>query len=207
MTEEEKYQENETSNKQRRDKYAADKTENKRFSFRKCSYGFKVKRHSQNCACKQCPYCRKWNRDMNVHIRHEHPEHHVTEKLDLYKVMRMQCLRGIIDFQKHMENASKRDPSLKKFEVSYKENRGMTISEQLCNDVRVTAEILRKDVSDPLIEGLDTWGVKELFGKQGQQCRKADPKTGQFQEVYIDGTETNVPYHQKNMMQLRDKVY
>lgn len=76
----------------------------------------------------------------------------------------------------------------------------MAIPEQVCNDVRVMAQILRKDVSDPLIEGLDTWGAKELFGKQGQHCRKADPKTGQFQEGYLDGTENNVPFHQENMM-------
>ena len=95
-----------------------------------------------------------------------------------------------------MENGSKRDPSVKKFEVAYKENRGMAIPEQVCNDVRVMAQILRKDVSDPLIEGLDTWGAKELFGKQGQQCRTVDPKTGQFEEGYLDGIGKNVRYHQ-----------
>ena len=35
-------------------------------------------------------------------------------------------------------------------------------------------EILRKYISDPLIEGLDTWGVKELFAKQ-LQSKKLSP--------------------------------
>ena len=99
LTAEKKQHEREGNKKQMKEKRAADNTSNKQFSCRKCSHGFKVKWHSQNCACKQCPYCGKWYRNVNVHIHHEHPEHHVTEKLDLYKVMRMQCLRGIIDFR------------------------------------------------------------------------------------------------------------
>ena len=171
----------------------------------KCQHRFKFKAHAQHCACKLCVYCKSDNihvRDLKTHIRHTHPNIYVKEKLDIFRALRTECINGIKDLQLELENVLTPN-DLEAFKLT----RGKLSSKDASINVRVTANILRKDINDPLIEGLDTWNA-ELFENMGQQCKEVDLNTGAFLEGrYLQGTEDNIPFHQSRMLRTRDEEY
>ena len=100
---EEKAQENAAVNEMMKDRRASDKSPEKRFECIRCSKKFRYKHHCQKCACKLCEHCSEWTRDINKHIRVEHPEEYFKPKKDVYRSLRMDCIRGVIALLKMYE--------------------------------------------------------------------------------------------------------
>ena len=91
QTPEQRVQSYETNNKQRKLTRDAGKSQEKNFECPKCSHPFVYPGHIKRCACKKCKICNQHTRDLTNHTKHEHPEHYVKEKLDLYKSLREDC--------------------------------------------------------------------------------------------------------------------
>ena len=176
----------------------------------KCEEPFRYLCHAERCACKRCNICvdETWSRDLQQHNLEKHPAQYVKQKtkIDVYKKLRKlrkQCLTGVKELRTELQRVFADGD---KTPVSFYESCGCSMKKAESLNVRVAAEIVGRDVHDPLLEGLDTWNG-ELYEKMGQQCRAVDPKTGAFTSGYIPGTEDNVPLYQDRMMRIRDQEY
>ena len=83
----------------------SDVSHEEKYECKKCGKKFRYEAYANRCVCQRCEHCEQefWTRDMKKHIIHEHPEKHVSSKLDGYKAMRLQCINGMIDFQMKLQ--------------------------------------------------------------------------------------------------------
>ena len=88
----------ESNNKQKKLTRDAGKSQEKNFECPKCSHPFVYPGHVKRCACKECKICNQHTRDLQEHMKHNHAEHYVKKKLDLYAPLRKGCIGGVIDF-------------------------------------------------------------------------------------------------------------
>ena len=77
---------------------ASDKSPEENYNCKKYNKKFRYEGHANLYVCKQWLRWRILDMWHENHIRHEHPEHYVKDKLDGYKVLREDCINGVIDF-------------------------------------------------------------------------------------------------------------
>ena len=97
------------------------------------------------------------------HNRRHHPHLHIEKKLDGHNRLRKGVITGQIKFQSILERSA--TPETIKL---LKKGRGCIPTREESRDVKITARILGKQLTDPYIEGVETW-CAEPFEHMGQR--------------------------------------